>query len=89
MKNYKLSLFSPSHVRKLENASHAFQHITRAQITSSVPEDNPKIWRNDPLGTGLKSTQQVPLDWTKFENHTFFNSAESKVNVAFQKIIFV
>ena len=87
MKNYKLSLFSPSHVRKLENASHAFQHITRAQITSSVPEDNPKIWRNDPLGTGLKSTQQVPLDWTKFENHTFFNSAESKVNVAFQKII--
>jgi len=41
----------------------------------------------DPPGAGLKSTQQIPLDFSKFENHTFFNSAESNVNVAFERII--
>lgn len=36
---------------------------------------------------GLKSTQQLKVDWTRFENHTFFNSATAKTNVAFDKII--
>lgn len=36
---------------------------------------------------GLVSTQQLKVDWSKFENHTFFNSAVAKVNVAFEKII--
>lgn len=36
---------------------------------------------------GLKSTQQLNVDWTKFENHTFFNSAVAKINVAFDKIV--
>jgi len=40
----------------------------------------------DPLGTGLKSTQQIPLDWSNFENHTFYNSAQAKTNVAFESI---
>ena len=38
-------------------------------------------------GSALKSTQQIPVDWSKFEKHTFFDSAESKVNVAFDSII--
>lgn len=38
-------------------------------------------------GEGIISTQQIPLDWSKFENHTFFNSAEVNVNVAFDTII--
>jgi len=41
----------------------------------------------DPPGAPLKSTQQIPLDFSKFENHTFFNSAESNVNVAFERVI--
>lgn len=36
---------------------------------------------------GLKSTQQLNIDWSKFENHTFFNSAQVKTNVAFDQII--
>lgn len=44
-------------------------------------------FRYDPLGTGLRSTQEVPLDWSKFENHTFFHSAKAKVDEAFYKII--
>lgn len=41
----------------------------------------------DPPTLGLKSTQQLNLDWSRFENHTFFNSAEVNVNVAFDQII--
>ena len=36
---------------------------------------------------GFVSTQQVDLDYTRFENHTFFNSAVAKVNVAFDRLI--
>jgi hypothetical protein len=35
----------------------------------------------------LVSTQQIDLDYSKFENHTFFNSAQANVNVAFDTII--
>lgn len=35
----------------------------------------------------LTSTQQLRLDWTKFENHTFFHSAVANVNEAFDKIV--
>jgi hypothetical protein len=41
----------------------------------------------DSINTPLKSTQQLNVDWTKFENHTFFMSAEAKVNIAFDQII--
>ena len=35
----------------------------------------------------ISSTQQLNLDWSKFENHTFFNSAVSNVNTAFDKLV--
>ena len=41
----------------------------------------------DGPGSSLISTQQINLDYSKFENHTFFDSATSKVNIAFDKII--
>jgi hypothetical protein len=44
-------------------------------------------FKYDPLGYPLKSTQQLNVDWSKFENHCFFSSAEVKVNEAFNKII--
>lgn len=37
--------------------------------------------------SGLISTQQLDIDWSEFQNHTFFNSAEAKTNIAFDKII--
>lgn len=46
-----------------------------------------ETFHNDPIGLGLRSTQQVPLDWAQFSNHTFFNSAEANVNMAFNTII--
>jgi hypothetical protein len=44
-------------------------------------------WRFDPPRSGLKSTQQLHVDYSKFENHVFFNSAQAKVNMAFDNII--
>lgn len=35
----------------------------------------------------LVSSQQLLIDWSKFENHTFFNSAVAKVNQSFDKIV--
>ena len=79
-------LFEPSHVRELSYPGYTFKQITQNQLTESSPP-NDLIWRDDPYGTGLKSTQQVDLDWSDFTQHTFFNSAESKVNVAFERIV--
>lgn len=44
-------------------------------------------FRYDSPGAGLRSTQELPVDYTSFENHTFFNSARGKVDVAFDLII--
>jgi hypothetical protein len=38
-------------------------------------------------GTGLQSTQQLNVNYGEFSNHTFFNSAQVKTNVAFDKIV--
>lgn len=39
------------------------------------------------LDRPLFSTQQLNVDWSNFENHTFFSPATVNVNVAFDKII--
>ena len=41
----------------------------------------------EPQHQSLKSTQQLNVDWSQFVNHTFFMSAEAKVNLAFDQII--
>ncbi len=57
----------------------AASKLTNTESTASFFYDSP--------GQGMKSTQQLNLDWSKFENHTFFSSAEVNVNVAFDNII--
>jgi len=44
-------------------------------------------FKYDSLDSPLKNTQQINVDWEKFENHTFFSSAEVKVNIAFDQLI--
>lgn len=41
----------------------------------------------DATDAPLKSTQQLNVDWSRFENHTFFMSAEAKVNLSFDQVI--
>ena len=44
-------------------------------------------FKYDPYGSPLKSTQQLSVDFSKFENHTFFNSGVAKTAIAFNKIL--
>jgi hypothetical protein len=44
-------------------------------------------FRYDPFGSGIRSTQQLNVDWSDFSQHVFFNSARVKTNEAFKTII--
>lgn len=80
------SLFTPSVIERLGDGSGAVVDYTEKSFSGSYSTSSNSYVFDDP-GSPLKSTQQIPIDWSKFENHTFFNSAESKVNVAFDTII--
>lgn len=41
----------------------------------------------DPSESSIKSTQQLNVDWSKFEEHCFFTPAAVNVNCAFDRII--
>jgi len=58
-----------------------FKDLVDSNISST------SSFKYEPINYPLKSTQQLNLDWSKFENHTFFSSAEVKVNMAFDQII--
>jgi hypothetical protein len=58
-----------------------FEDLKESNIKSKTS------FKYDTLDTPLKNTQQLNLDWSKFENHTFFQSAEVKTNIAFDRII--
>lgn len=42
---------------------------------------------NSSENTGFTSTKQLDVDFSRFENHTFFSSAEQNANVAFSKML--
>lgn len=79
------SSYIPSFLRSAVSGSRpiqlTFSDVSDTNIlsTSSFIYDTPN--------TPLKSTQQLSVDWSKFENHTFFMSAEAKVNLALEQII--
>ena len=62
-----------------------------SQIDSSVFADtvvaSTSSFKYDLANSGIKSSQQLGTDFSQFQNHTFFNSAEVNVNIAFDKII--
>jgi hypothetical protein len=82
----KTRLFSPSFTRHLTSQGAAVKDLTSANLSGSNLEASASF-RYDPIGAPLRSTQQLPVDWSDFSKHTFFNSAESKVNIAFDRII--
>tara|TARA_R110001583_G_scaffold16272_12_gene66696 strand:- start:1833 stop:5459 length:3627 start_codon:yes stop_codon:yes gene_type:complete len=78
-------LFSPSVSR--QDMKYSVSRDVRLQEMASTNFESTSSFRYDDPGTGLKSTQEVPVNWSKFENHTFLNSAQSKVNIAFDRIV--
>lgn len=69
----------------------ALEDVKPLQLTFSEVKDtnisSTSSFKYEPGNSPLKSTQQLNVDWSKFENHTFFSSAEAKVNIAFDQII--
>tara|TARA_R110000851_G_scaffold107051_3_gene227053 strand:+ start:9734 stop:13222 length:3489 start_codon:yes stop_codon:yes gene_type:complete len=62
--------------------------VTRASLKDDYPNTNSELsWEYDNPGSGIKSTQQLKVDWTNFSEHTFFHSAEVKVNAAYERLI--
>lgn len=54
---------------------------------SSTNSESTSSFMYDVADMPLKSTQQLSVDWSKFEEHTFFTPATINVNSAFDKII--
>lgn len=77
--------YIPSFLRSALSGSRPIQLTFRDVRDTNIQSTSSFIY--DPLGTPLKSTQQLNVDWSRFENHTFFMSAEAKVNLAFDQII--
>ena len=83
-------LFRPSVRRVLFDGSPKVANVTLGgnELDEAHAVVSPSgTFRYDSPGSALKSTQQLNVDFSKFKNHTFFNSAEMKVQVAFDKII--
>ena len=74
------TLFSKFNIDKLSGFS------TAKEVNTSDFDLHDEEYKNYIFDT-LNSTQQLKVDWSKFENHTFFNSAEANVNTAFDTII--
>lgn len=81
----RTQLQSPTFLKSLL-ASQRQVRATLSDVTDTNIHSTSSFFYDRP-GEGIKSTQQLNVDWSKFENHTFFNSAEVNVNVAFDKII--
>ena len=83
----KIGIFSPRIIQKMQEDASIVSRLTENSLKNDYPSSNEDSWRFDPSGTGFKSTQQLEVDWTDFSKHTFFHSAEAKVNSAYEKII--
>tara|TARA_Y100001963_G_scaffold159001_2_gene260783 strand:+ start:6096 stop:9743 length:3648 start_codon:yes stop_codon:yes gene_type:complete len=82
----KPKIFSPSIQRQVSDRP----GFSDAQSLSDVSDTNissTSSFKYDVPGAPLKSTQQLSVDFSKFKNHTFFNSALAKTNVAFSKVV--
>ena len=64
------------------------KQITKNDLSADYHDDAVKnSWRYKAVSEGLYSTQQLEIDWSKFQEHTFFHSAEVKVNAAYERVI--
>lgn len=79
-------LFRPTVIRGVVDAG-APTGLVNFKEVSTRNIGTTSSFRYDAPGAGLRSTQQIGVDFSKFENHTFFQSAQTNVNLSFFKII--
>ena len=63
------------------------RNVTANFLEGKLAGASKESWMNEPVGNGLQNTQQLKVDWSDFAKHVFFNSAEAKVNLAFDTIV--
>jgi len=85
MANYSFTQYVPSFIKAVGDNTRSY--VLKFADLPESDASNENSFASDIQGSGLKSTQQLDVDWSKFENHTFFMSAEAKVNLAFELII--
>lgn len=76
---------APSFIKSALTETRPVQLTFRDLVDTNI--DSTSSFQYEPLNYPLKSTQQLNVDWSKFEEHTFFQSAEVKTNIAFDQII--
>ena len=79
------ALFSSDLIDSITEGGVAVENISLSALSGSSTGSN--SFDMDSPGSAFKSTQQIPLDWNDFSKHTFFNSAESKVNTSFDTLV--
>src|SRR4051812_4712426 len=82
MANNNVPSFIRAALEGLRPIQMTFSDVAQTNVTATSSS-----FIYDAAGSGLKSTQQLNVDWSQFNKHTFFSSAEAKVNVAFEQII--
>jgi hypothetical protein len=84
----KPSLFTPTVNRLIADPSSGFNQFLQVDGTTNVDTNiqSTSSFMYALPGQGIKSTQQLNVDWSAFENHCFYNSAQVKTNVAFDKV---
>lgn len=82
------TLFTPSVMRSIRDPSNGSVSFNLASPLANTftSIDSTSSFKYGLTEQGLRSTQQLNIDWSNFANHTFFNSAQVKLNVAFDKI---
>lgn len=85
IKNKNGLLFIDNALGSLDNKSVLYKK--NYSDLAATNASNSASFRYNLPGDGVVSTQELNVDWSRFENHTFFNSALVNVNVAVHKII--
>ena len=77
--------YIPSFLRAAMTGSRPL--VLTGEVLADTNAASSASFQYDPAYNALKSTQQLNVDWSQFQNHTFFMSAEAKVNLSFDQII--
>lgn len=79
-------IFDPS-INRNQRESAPVKNLTIFNFGEGQETSATGSFRFDAPGSAIKSTQQLNVDFSNFENHTFFGSARAKVQKSFDKII--
>ena len=81
------NLFTKSQLDRHKTERPIVRNVTANFLEEKLAGASKESWMNEPVGNGLQNTQQLKVDWSDFAKHVFFNSAEAKVNLAFDQIV--